>query len=410
MKNSFKPASADQLHDVIGWAAAEGATLDVVGRGTKQGLGRPSQSEYLLDLSDLSGITSYEPEELVLQAAAGTPVVEIERAVAEKDQQLAFEPADYGPLFGATANSASIGGTFACNLSGATSDHGRRRARSFAGCQGGVGPRRAIQKRRPGRKKTSRGYDLCKLLAGSYGTLAAIHDVTLKVMPAPEKVRTVLVLGLDDAGAVGLLGEAAASGFELSGLAHLPPEISCHSSVSYVADAATSVTALRLEGPGPSVEHRCEGLKKWVAARAPVEELHRHNSAALWREVRDVAAFAVDGLTSHSIWRLSVPPASGADVVGKIVEIVPARWLFDWAGGLLWLATDAAPADNEAPIRAAVTGVGGHATLVRAPTDARAAVPVFQPQSPPLAELSRRVKENFDPKGILNPGRMYPGV
>ena len=409
MKNSFKPASADQLHDVIGWAAAEGATLDVVGRGTKQGLGRPSQSEYLLDLSDLSGITSYEPEELVLQAAAGTPVVEIERAVAEKDQQLAFEPADYGPLFGATANSASIGGTFACNLSGP------RRIMAGAARDHLLGAK-AVSGRGERFKsggqvvKNVTGYDLCKLLAGSYGTLAAIHDVTLKVMPAPEKVRTVLVLGLDDAGAVGLLGEAAASGFELSGLAHLPPEISCHSSVSYVADAATSVTALRLEGPGPSVEHRCEGLKKWVAARAPVEELHRHNSAALWREVRDVAAFAVDGLTSHSIWRLSVPPASGADVVGKIVEIVPARWLFDWAGGLLWLATDAAPADNEAPIRAAVTGVGGHATLVRAPTDARAAVPVFQPQSPPLAELSRRVKENFDPKGILNPGRMYPGV
>ena len=114
----LKPANADQLHDVIGWAAAEETSLDVIGLGTKQGLGRPSQSECLLDLSDLTGITSYEPEELVLQAAAGTPVADIERAVAEKDQQLAFEPADYGPLFGAAADSGSIGGVFACNLSG----------------------------------------------------------------------------------------------------------------------------------------------------------------------------------------------------------------------------------------------------------------------------------------------------
>ena len=409
MENSFKPANADQLHDVIGWAAAEETALDVIGRGTKQGLGRPSQSECLLDLSDLTGITSYEPEELVLQAAVGTPVADIERAVAEKDQQLAFEPADYGPLFGAAADSGSIGGVFACNLSGP------RRIMAGAARDHLLGAK-AVSGRGERFKsggqvvKNVTGYDLCKLLAGSYGTLAAIHDVTMKVMPAPEKVRTVLVMGLDDAAAVGLLGEAAASGFELSGLAHLPPEISGHSGVSYVAEADASVTALRLEGPGPSVEHRCEELKKWVAARAPVEELHRHNSAALWREVRDVAAFAADPLSSHSIWRLSVPPASGAGVVRKIAETLAARWLFDWAGGLVWLASDTAPADDEAPIRAAVAGVGGHATLVRATADARAAVPVFQPQSPALADLSRRVKENFDPKGILNPGRMYSGV
>jgi len=409
MENSFKPANADQLHDIIGWAAAEETSLDVIGSGTKQGLGRPSQSECLLDLSDLTGITSYEPEELVLQAAAGTPVADIERAVAERDQQLAFEPADYGPLFGAAADSGSIGGVFACNLSGP------RRIMAGAARDHLLGAK-AVSGRGERFKsggqvvKNVTGYDLCKLLAGSYGTLAAIHDVTMKVMPAPEKVRTVLVLGLDDAAAVGLLGEAAASGFDLSGLAHLPREISGYSSVSYVAETDASVTALRLEGPAPSVEHRCEEVKKWVAARAPVEELHRHNSIALWREVRDITAFAADPWSSHSIWRLSVPPASGADVVRKIAETLTARWLFDWAGGLVWLACDTAPADDVAPIRAAVAGVGGHATLVRATADARAAVPVFQPQSPALADLSRRVKENFDPEGILNPGRMYSEV
>ena len=409
MENAFKPTDADQLLDVIGWAAAEETTLDVIGRGTKRGLGRPSQGECLLDLSGLTGITSYEPEELVLQAAAGTSVAEIEHAVAEKGQQLAFEPADYGPLLGAAAESGSIGGALACNLSGprrimagAARDH-------LLGASAVSG--RGERFKSGGQVvKNVTGYDLCKLLAGSYGTLAAIHDVTLKVMPAPEKVRTVLVLGLDDAAAIDLLSGAAASGFELSGLAHLPREIGDRSAVSYVADAGASVTALRLEGPGPSVEHRCQELRKWLAARAPVEELHRHNSATMWREVRDVTAFAGATAAGHIVWRLSVPPACGADIVQQITETLSARWLFDWAGGLVWLATKETPADSEALIRAAIAAGGGHATLVRAPTEARATVSVFQPQPPPLAELSRRVKENFDPKGILNPGRMYPGV
>ncbi|MDA0261274.1 MAG: glycolate oxidase subunit GlcE [Proteobacteria bacterium] len=409
MENSFKPANADQLHDVIGWAAAETTTLEVVGHGSKHGLGRPSQCDCVLDLSDITGIVSYQPEELVLQVAAGTPVAEIEQTVADKNQQLAFEPADYGRLFGAEAGRGTIGGVFACNLSGP------RRIKSGAARDHLLGAK-AVSGRgelfKSGGQvvKNVTGYDLCKLLAGSYGTLAAIHEVTLKVMPAPEKVRTVLVLGLDDEAAIGLLGDVAGSGFEPTGLAHLPHDISRASHVSFVADAGTSVTALRLEGPGPSVEHRCGELRKWLAARGPLEELHRHNSATLWREVRDVAGLADAGMANHAIWRLSVPPTRGAEVVRQINQALPAQGLFDWAGGLVWLAIAGSATASEPHIRAAVADVGGHATLMRAPAEARAAVPVFQPQPGPLAQLSRRIKENFDPKGILNPGRMYAGV
>ena len=409
MQNSFKPADEDQLLDVISWAAAEESTLDVVGRGTKQGLGRPSQCDGVLDLSDLTGIIAYQPEELVLQARSGTPIAEIEQAVAEKNQQLAFEPADYGPLFGAAAASGSLGGAMACNLSGP------RRIKAGAARDHLLGAK-AVSGRGERFKsggqvvKNVTGYDLCKLLAGSYGTLAAVHEVTFKVMPAPEKVRTVLVMGLDDHAAVGLLGEAAGSELEISGLAHLPQQLSAASAVSYVADAQAPVTALRIEGPVPSVEERCATLKKRVAARGPTEELHRHNSATFWAEIANVTAFADAAQSDRAIWRLSVTPARGADVAQRIAEVHPAHWLYDWAGGLVWLAVEGEPADSEPRIREAVAEVGGHATLIRAAADARARVPVFQPQPAPLADLSRRVKENFDPKGILNPGRMYPGV
>ena len=407
MANSFKPANADQLHEIIGWAAAAGTTLDLVGRGTKRDLGRPTRCECVLDLSELTGIVSYRPEELVLQVNAGTGFGEIEQAAAEKNQQLAFEPPDYGPLFGVAAGNGTVGGALACNLSGP------RRIKAGAARDHLLGAK-AVSGRGERFKsggqvvKNVTGYDLCKLLVGSYGTLAAVHEVTLKVMPAPEKIRTVLVMGLDDAAAVELLGAAAGSSFELSGLAHLPKDVADASSVSHVADAGTAVTALRIEGPAPSVEHRCDELRKWAARRGPVEELHRHNSATLWHEVRDVLAFADAALSHWTIWRLSVTPAEGARVVEHIAEKHAARWLFDWAGGLVWLGTDATPADSEPDIRAAIADAGGHATLIRAAAEARAAVPVFQPQPEALADLSRRVKENFDPKGILNPGRMYP--
>lgn len=407
MANFFKPAKADELQDVISWAAAEETTLNLVGHGTKQGLGRPTQCEFVLDLSDLAGIVSYQPEELILQASASTPIAEIERIVAERDQQLAFEPPDYGPLFGVAADSGTIGGALACNLSGP------RRIKAGAARDHLLGAK-AVSGRGERFKsggqvvKNVTGYDLCKLLVGSYGTLAAIHEVTLKVMPEPDKLRTVLVMGLDDTTAVDLLGDAAGSGFELSGLAHLPAAVAAVSSVSYVANAGASVTAMRIEGPAPSVEHRCDELRKWVGSHGPVEELHRHNSVSLWREVRDASAFSAEALARHNVWRLSVTPAEGGRVVERIAEQYPARWLFDWAGGLVWLATEAVPANSEPSIRSAVAGAGGHATLIRGAAEARAAVPVFQPQPQPLADLSRRVKENFDPKGILNPGRIYP--
>ena len=407
MADSFKPANADHLRDIVAWAVAEGTTLELVGRGTKRDLGRPTRGDCVLDLSDLSGIVSYQPEELVLQANAGTGLGEIEQAVAERNQQLAFEPPDYGPLFGGASGDGTIGGAFACNLSGPRR-LGAGAARDHLLGAKAVSGRGERFKSGGQVVKNVTGYDLCKLLVGSYGTLAAVHEVTLKVMPAPNEIRTVLVVGLDDEAAVDLLGAAARSGFDPSGLSHLPADIAAASPVSRVATAGAAVTALRIEGPAPSVEHRCEALLKWTAGRAPTEELHRHNSKALWREIRDASAFADKTLTHRALWRLSVTPAEGARVVERITARHAARRLYDWAGGLVWLATEATPVDSEPDIRAAVAAVGGHATLIRASADARAAVPVFQPQPEPLASLSRRVKENFDPKGILNPGRMYP--
>jgi glycolate oxidase FAD binding subunit len=256
--------------------------------------------------------------------------------------------------------------------------------------------------------KNVTGYDLCKLLAGSYGTLAALTDVTIKVLPAPEKTRTVLVFGLDDAAACAAMTRALGSMHEVSGAAHLPTAAAATSQVGYVKDATAAVTALRVEGPGPSVEHRCAALRRELADLGPTEELHGRNSALLWRELADVAPLVAR--PELAVWRLSLPPQAGHAVIREIAGAERGLHYYDWGGGLVWLGVMPDEMAEAAAIRAALAPYGGHATLIRAAEALRAAVPVFQPLDPVKAGLSERVKNGFDPQRVLNPGRMYPGV
>ena len=402
-----RPADADQVREAIAWAVAEETPLALQGAGTKAALGRPLQTAHVLDLSALAGVSLYEPEELVLRAGAGTLLSEIEALTAAEDQHLAFEPPDLGPLLGSPAGGATIGGVLACNLSGPRRIQAGAARDHFLGFEAVSG--RGESFKSGGRVvKNVTGYDLSKLLAGSYGTLGALTEVTLKVLPRPEKTRTVLVLGLDDRAAVAAMVAVSGASHELSGLAHLPARQAARSAVSHVADAGVSVTALRIEGPGPSVEHRCAALREAASRYGPVEELHSRNSGQFWREVRDVAAFV--GEPERLVWRLSVPPAAGAGVVSRIARELDVNALYDWAGGLVWLALEGTDDAGHGQVRAALAEVGGHALLVRAPAEIRAAVPVFQPQEPALAALTARVKESFDPRRVLNPGRMYAAL
>jgi glycolate oxidase FAD binding subunit len=407
MADVLQPADGEQVREVLAWAAAEEEPIAVQGGGSKIALGRPMQAARVLDLSQLTGVSLYEPEELVLRAGAGTALSEVEALVAGEGQQLAFEPPDYGPLLGAPPGGATIAGAVACNLSGPRRIQAGAARDHFLGLKAVSG--RGEHFKSGGRVvKNVTGYDFCKLLAGSYGTLGALTEVTVKILPAAEKTRTVLILGLDDRAALAALREASGSAHEVSGLAHLPASEAARSAVSYVADADTSVTALRIEGPGPSVEHRCAALRQAMAAHGPVEELHSRNSAAFWREVRDVGPFV--GEESRLVWRLSLPPAAGAEVVARIAAEIETRAFYDWAGGLVWLSLEESPDAGHETVRAALTEVGGHALLVKAPAEVRAVVPVFQPLAPSLAALTARVKESFDPRRILNPGRMYAGL
>jgi glycolate oxidase FAD binding subunit len=395
----LSPADLTELRDAIGDALVAEEPLEIVAGGSKRGLGRPLQLPHVLDLSRLSGIREYEPSELVLTAAAATPLAEIEAALAASHQMLAFEPPDWDALYGVPAAEVgrrTLGGVIACNLSGPRRPKAGAARDHFLGFRAVSGRAEAFK---AGGKvvKNVTGYDLPKLLAGSYGTLAALEEVTVKVLPQPEAAATVLLCGLGPTAAVAHMAKALGSPHDISGAAYLPAAMA----------GVPAGAALRLEGPAPSVAYRRERVLAEFAQGCAAAVLEDGASAAFWRAVRDAAPFAA--MPDRAVWRVSIAPESGGKFVEIVARALDARWYLDWGGGLAWLAVAAAEDGGAAAIRAALAGAG-HATLVRGSPGLRRNVPVFEPQPGPLAALSARVKDGFDPRHILNPGRMIDGV
>jgi glycolate oxidase FAD binding subunit len=402
MADNLKPRDAKEVEDAVRWALGNDKALELIGQGSKRALGRPSQTDITLDLSSLSGVTLYEPAELVLSAKAGTPLSEIEVLLEKNNQQLDFEPMDYGPLLGGEAGQGTLGGAIAANLSGPRRIKAGAARDHFLGVRAVTG--RAETVKSGGRVvKNVTGYDMCKLLAGSWGTLAAMTDITIKVLPKPETEATVVVEGLDDARACAAMAAAMGSSCDVSAAAHLPDHVA-----SYFdgLPGAAAATALRLEGVAPSVAHRKEALAALMKPFGPVSMLDETNSKALWRSVRQVKPFAAT--QERPLWRISTAPGKGYEVAAAITPA--AQMFYDWAGGLIWVAMPFADEPDAGSIRRTIAELGGHATLIRAPASLRASVEVFEPQSAGLAALSKRVKDGFDPKGVLNPGRMWAGV
>jgi glycolate oxidase FAD binding subunit len=404
MTDVLKPRDAKEVEDAVRWALGNDKALELAGQGTKRTIGRPSQTDATLDLSGLSGVTLYEPEELVLSAKAGTPLADIEALLDRNNQMLAFEPMDYGPLLGGDAGRGTIGGAIAVNLSGPRRIKAGAARDHFLGVSAVTGRGDAIKS--GGRVvKNVTGYDLCKLMAGSWGTLAAMTDITVKVLPKAETEATVVVSGLDDARAAQAMAAGMGSPFDVSAAAHLPDHVASWFDGLPNAEAAT---ALRVDGFAPSVMPRKEALAALLKPFGPIDILDAKDSQALWRGVREVTPFAVGAARERPLWRISTAPGRGHEIANLITPA--AQMFYDWAGGLIWVAMPVPDEPDAGSIRKAVAQVGGHATLIRAPASARAAVDVFEPEAPGVAALSKRVKESFDPKGVLNPGRMWAGV
>lgn len=395
----FEPASEEGIATVVRAMATERASLAVIGGGTRSGLGNPVRADRVLSTRRLSGIVSYNPAEMTVSALAGTPLAEVEAALAENRQMLSFEPMDHRPIF-ATTGEPTIGGVFAANVSGPRRIVAGAARDSLLGVRFVNGRGDAIKA--GGRvMKNVTGLDLVKLLAGSHGTLGILTEVTFRVLPKPPASETVVVSGLNDAEAAAVMAEAMAQTVEVSGAAHLAESVRGRFIGGGLPDRAATV--LRLEGLQASVSIRAEKLSKALERFGAVSRLDAEQTATLWSEIRDVKPYA-DG-SDRPLWRVSVAPSAGHQLVAALRLQTGVDAFYDWQGGLVWLRMEADP--EAALVRRYIKALGsGHATLVRASDGFRTTIQSFEPQPAPVALLSERVREKFDPQRIFNPGRM----
>jgi glycolate oxidase FAD binding subunit len=360
--------------DVAAIVAGAVGPLELVGGGSKRQIGKPVAAD-VLDLGALDGIVSYEPAELVLTARAATPLATIERALAAHAQRLAFEPADFGALLGSD-RPQTLGGVISANLSGSRRLTAGAARDHFLGFHAVTGSGERF-KAGGNVVKNVTGYDLPKLLAGSWGTLAVLTEVTIRVAPAPELDRTLVVAAGSVGECLALLGAALRSSHDVS--------------AAGVDPARGSL--LRLEGFAASVDARTRALCAELAC-TPQAVLEGDASRECWQALAGAAPLAA----SPVVWKISVPPG---DALRVLERLEPDRYLLDWGGGLIFAGYASTDASR---VRGALTS--GHATLLKAAAEVRAATAVFQPQPASLAAVASRLRAAFDPRGILNPGRM----
>ena len=372
---THKPANVDQLIDLIATASAEGRKLELRGGGSKAAIGADRKAE-IVDMRGFSGVIDYDPPELVLTVGAGTPLAEVQALVESKGQMLAFEPFGHG--------GATMGGVVAAGIAGSgrlTAGSARDHLLGFTAVSGRaerfVGGGKVV--------KNVTGYDLPKLVAASWGRLVAVTELTLKVLPRPRVTSTMAIEGLDHHQGQAAMAAAMGSAAEVGAAAHLPASADC-----------PALTLFRISGFAPSVAARLAALPGIVGDHGKALALPEDQAGEHWTAIRDAAPLA----DAATLWRINLPPTGGPGLIDRLAP-QGARWLFDWAGGLVWLGFDG----DSALVRRAAEAAGGHAMLVRAPDAIRDTVPFQQPRSPGVMALEARVRRAFDPAGVFETGR-----
>ena len=385
----LKVRDAKDIEQAVRAAIAGEQPLEIIGHGSKRLIGQPMATNAVLDLSALNAVKSYEPNELIITVEAGAPLSDVKSLIDSKNQQFAFEPIDTAPLLGAPAG-GTIGGMIASGLAGP------RRIQAGGGRDHLLGAHAVSgfgDSFKTGGKvvKNVTGYDVCKLLAGSWGTLAVMTELTLKVLPRPEGERTVVMRSLDDITANKAMTAALGSPFDVCGAAHVPKSAfrGASGALGQLGSPQNAVTLLRLEGITASAAHRAAALARLLSPFGAAEIVEDGTSAAIWASVRDVEPFAAGGALGERLAR-----DTGGDII------------YDWGGGLIWAALPPKPDAQASLVRTRADVAGGHAMLLRASEEVRRNVDVFHPPKGGVAALSERLRNSFDPKSIFNRGRM----
>jgi glycolate oxidase FAD binding subunit len=385
------PPDTEALMEIVSSATARGTSIQVTGGDTKASIGRPDRQTLRVSMTGFDRIIDYDPSELVLTVGAGATLTSIETLLASDNQMLAFEPYDFALLAGGTAGRSTIGGVVGAGFAGSrrvSAGNVRDHLLGFTAVSGRgekfVAGGRVV--------KNVTGYDVSKLMCGSWGQLAILTEMTLKVVPRPRATLTLCATGLEDDSAYRLMTLAMRSQADVAACAYLPSE----------SPGSESTVLLRLEGFGPSVDARAQLLVDLDAGQ--LERLQGEFADSLWLRVRTAESLRV---SPAALWRICVPATRGAQVCAAI-RGAGGVMLADWGGALIWASV---PNTTKAErVRHMAEQAGGHATLIDAPHDYRSSVSALHPETPAVSALTKRVKAAFDPAGILDPQRFEAGA
>ncbi len=403
-QNVFKPSTREEIVEIVKHCFKKNIPLEINGLKSKNKIGRNFQSEKTLDLSNYSGVIEYKPEELYIKVKAGTPIKEIVEQLDKNNQQLAFEPNDFGYLFNGESNSGSIGGVVSCNFAGSRRFKVGSVRDHVLGFQGLNGKGETIKSGGTVVKNVT-GYDLSKLLSGSFGTLSILTELSIKVLPKPETSKTLVINNPHLKKALSYLGQSLSSSADPSGGVFYPD----YFGKNFILNDLTyegGLTAIRIEGPTNSVDQRIDRLSKELGLLSQeISILDTEQSNIFWNRTKNLEVFK--NLKSNLL-RIVAPISETLQVIQKL-KSNDVNYFIDWGGSLVWMAFNEINTKILNETKQIVKKHHGYYTIIKIEEDLKASVDIFT-IDPIKYKISEKIKRSFDPKRIFNPGKMYTGI
>ena len=410
--NTYFPEDETQISIVVKELFKKNQPTEVIGLGSKSFIGNKIQSAKKLSLSKLSGIIEYLPEELYIKVKANTPVELIEKELEKNNQELAFEPIDFGFIENGKSNKGTIAGCLSCNFAGSRRFKVGSVRDHILGFRG-VNGKGDIIKSGGTVVKNVTGYDLSKLVSGSFGTLVALSEITLKVLPKKKSSNTITIHTEDKKLVKDLFEKISSSSSEVSGAVYVPEE---PKDDSYNQNKEMlfkfndlkfqgSFLALRIEGDKLSIEERIKVLTMELELQnLNTSILDVHQSVPLWKKINSLELF---GNTKNNLLRAVIPPSKGNELIQKIGN--KFKYYIDWCGSLYWIEVQSNKNSKITEIKKLVIELGGYLTIVKKSNEFDYEETTFTVDKTRLL-ISEKIKKSFDPKRIFNPGKMYRGI
>ena len=400
----LKPNNEEEISVIIKECYKKNIPLEVLGLGTKKSIGRNFQFEKTLDLSEYSGIIEYEPEELYIKVKSGTPIKEIRDELKKHNQHLAFEPVDFGLLFSGKNNEGTIGGVMSCNFAGPRRFKAGSVRDHILGFRG-INGKGEIIKSGGTVVKNVTGYDLSKILSGAFGTLSVLSEITIKVLPKPESNKTLVIKNPHLNKSLEYLNISLSSSSDPSGAVFYPENFR---SFFIFNDLTFSgpITAIRMEGPASSINHRINKLTKELrVTNDEIAILSQEQSDIFWEDTRNLKVFSK---LNENLIRIVVPASETFDLLNKL-KVFEVKYFIDWGGSLIWVQLDSISSKILTDIKTIVKNKSGYVTIIKIEESLKPSIDIFT-IDPVKHEISEKIKKSFDPKRILNPGKMYVGI